>query len=103
MIDLEPSHLAIARGILAEHAPECDALVFGSRIKGTAKPYSDLDLALRCDTRLSTTQLGTLREAFEASTLPVRVDFVDLQTVSPEFRKVIEERYEILGCDEDNT
>ena len=37
-----------------------------------------------------------LREAFEESDLPFRVDIVDYNTVSEAFRAIIEEKYEIV-------
>jgi uncharacterized protein len=97
MIDLKPSYLTLVQRIVADHAPECDVLVFGSRVQGTAKAYSDLDIAVRCEGKLTPKQLGALREAFEESTLPIRVDVVDFQAISPEFRKVIEGKCEPLA------
>ena len=46
MIDLEPQHLQVVQHILSEHVPECEVRVFGSRANGTARRFSDLDLAL---------------------------------------------------------
>ena len=42
------------------------------------------------------TLLRHLKEAFEESELPFRVDVLDWQATSPQFRKVIEKQYEIL-------
>lgn len=46
MIDLSPNHLATVKAVLAEHVPECELWVFGSRATWTDKDYSDLDLAI---------------------------------------------------------
>ena len=46
MIDLAPEQLAIVRRLLATYVPECEVRAFGSRVTWTAKPHSDLDLAL---------------------------------------------------------
>ena len=43
MIDLSVNQLAIVQKILAKQLPTTKVWVFGSRIKGTTKPYSDLD------------------------------------------------------------
>ena len=46
MLDLTNSDLRIVHGILARSAPGVNVLVYGSRVKGSAKKFSDLDLAL---------------------------------------------------------
>lgn len=96
MINLEPHSLETIQAILARHVPDAEVLVFGSRVKGNAKSYSDLDLAIRGDKKLSIRQLGTLREAFEESDLPIRVDVVDWHTTSPEFQNIILDHGEVL-------
>jgi predicted nucleotidyltransferase len=77
MIDLRHDHLQIVLEILAEHVPDCQVWAFGSRVRGKAKPHSDLDLAVRGDGILDFARLGHLEEAFEESDLPMRVDVVD--------------------------
>jgi type I restriction enzyme S subunit len=94
MLDLAPGQLEIVRDILAALAPECEALAFGSRVRGDAVPASDLDVALRGASRLGVARFAALREAFEESPLPFRVDLVDWHDASPEFRAVIDERNE---------
>ena len=47
MLDLPENQLQLVRGILQEIAPDREVWAFGSRVKGTAKPYSDLDLVIR--------------------------------------------------------
>jgi predicted nucleotidyltransferase len=96
MIDINPIHLNKVMEILDEHVPECEVRAFGSRVTGTAKTYSDLDLAIVGEHRLPLDLLYCLKEVFEESDLPFRVDLLDWQTISPEFRKVIEKRYEVI-------
>jgi type I restriction enzyme S subunit len=89
MIDLAPEHLAIVRRILAARVPLAEVRAFGSRVRGEAKPWSDLDLVIIGDARMTPRELGELREAFEESTLPMRIDLVDWHATSPAFREVI--------------
>lgn len=96
MIDLAFPHLEIVRQILAQHTPQFTVWVFGSRVSGTVKPHSDLDLAVLTDHPLDLNDLGNLREAFENSDLPIRVDIVDWSTITDEFRDVIKTRYEVI-------
>lgn len=51
--------------------------MFGSRAAGRARPFSDLDLLLVEPARLSWLQRADLRDQFEASDLPFRVDVVE--------------------------
>lgn len=96
MIDLAPEHLGMVRRLVAIHAPECEVRVFGSRVSGTAKPYSDIDLALIGPERMPLTRLFAIREAFQESTLPMRVDILDWNRISESFQRVIEENFEVL-------
>jgi type I restriction enzyme S subunit len=90
-IDISPEQLAIVQGILKAHLPKGTlAWAFGSRVTWTAKPFSDLDIALEGEAPLPSDVLIDLAEAFEASDLPWKVDLIDLNAVSPEFRAIVE-------------
>lgn len=97
MLDLTPDQLAEVRQILQLQIPERTVRVFGSRVNGTAKPFSDLDLVVMGDAPLEFRQLAALKDAFAESNLPFRVDIVDWATTSAEFRAIIEERFEVIG------
>lgn len=90
-IDISPEQLAIVQGILCDHLPKGTlAWAFGSRVTWTAKPFSDLDIALEGAAPLAADVLIDLEEAFDSSDLPWKVDVIDLNTVSPEFRAIVE-------------
>ena len=82
---------ATIRAILRQHLPAgTQVMVFGSRAGGACKPWSDLDLALDAGELLPLALLAELAEAFAESPLPWKVDLLDLNAVSDEFRaKVI--------------
>ena len=96
MIDLNPKHLVTIQHILAVNIPECEVRAFGSRVKWTAEDYSDLDLAVVGSEPLPLRQLRKLKEAFEESDLPIRVDVLDWHTISDAFKDVIGEEYEVI-------
>ncbi|SEM41456.1 Nucleotidyltransferase domain-containing protein [Gemmobacter aquatilis] len=97
-LDIAPSHLAQVRAILAAHLPPGVAVqVFGSRARGGAKPYSDLDLVLSGPCALDPALLGRLADAFEDSALPWKVDLVDLHRLTPEFRAAVTPDFVPLG------
>lgn len=83
---MSAQELALVQNILAIWLPAHEVRMFGSRARGTPKPYSDLDLVIMGETPVSMATLGQLREAFADADLPWRVDLVDWATTSPEFR-----------------
>jgi len=89
-IDIQPDHWAIAQSILRKHVPHYPVWAFGSRAKWTAKPFSDLDLAIITDQPLPLSVSAALADDFLESDLPWKVDIVDWATTSESFRKIIE-------------
>ncbi len=96
MINIQPRHLEIVRKILRKHVPEYDVRAFGSRITGTIKKYSDLDLVIVGKEKLLDNILFSLKEDFQESDLPFRVEILDWNAASKEFQKIIEKKYEII-------
>lgn len=96
MIDVLPHYLEIVLKILQKHVPECEVRAFGSRITRTVKPYSDLDLAVVGKEKLANKTLYALKDDFEESDLPFRVDVLDWCSISKEFREVIEKNFLVI-------
>lgn len=96
MLDLQPEYRAMVDSLLARYFPDCEVRAYGSRVKGDAAKYSDLDISIVGSTKLDRTQLMELRNAFDESDLPIRVDVHDWHNTSPEFQKIIEERYVVI-------
>ncbi|TNJ39685.1 nucleotidyltransferase domain-containing protein [Chlorobaculum thiosulfatiphilum] len=78
------------RNILNRFVPNAEIIVFGFRIHGTAKPWSDLDLAIKADSALDWKLLAEFKETFQESELPFRVDVLDWNDITETFRKAIE-------------
>lgn len=89
-IEITPRDWNDVLRILRERVPGMEVWAFGSRARRTAKPYSDLDLALMSVEPLSLEQLAGITDAFDTSDLPIRVDVVDWASTSDAFRKIIE-------------
>jgi len=88
-IDMRPEHFAIVRDILRRYVPDREVWAFGSRARGKAKPYSDLDLAIIGEAPLSLDVSANLAEALSESDLPYKVDIVDWATIDDSFREII--------------
>ncbi|NNN20994.1 MAG: nucleotidyltransferase domain-containing protein [Acidimicrobiales bacterium] len=62
-------------------------VVFGSRIKGTARKYSDIDLGFKGSAPMPISTVAKLWNALDDSDIPYVVDIVDLSLVNIEFLK----------------
>lgn len=96
MLDLPEEQLAAIKKILREYVPEHEVRAFGSRLNAKAKSYSDLDLVVVGEKKLERSLFIRLKEAFEESNLPFRIDLLDWNRISPDFRKIIEKDSAVL-------
>jgi predicted nucleotidyltransferase len=88
-LHLSESELTIVKTILEVHLPGRKIWAFGSRATGVRlKRFSDLDLAI--DGNLSLLESARLSEAFDESSLPMKVDVVPLEGMSSEFLQRVE-------------
>lgn len=88
-IDINPTHLETIQHILDEHVPNCEVRAFGSRVKWTARDYSDLDLVIADGQPLGWRTLSRLETALKESDLPFKVDVLDWHDISDNFREII--------------
>jgi len=88
-LHLSESELAIVHSILEAHLPGRKVWAFGSRATGVRlKRFSDLNLAI--DGSLTLLEDARLSEAFDESSLPMKVDLVPLEGTSTEFLERVE-------------
>lgn len=95
-IDLDPTYAETVSGILSQVVPDCDVLAFGSRVKGTSRKYSDLDLVVKGTEPLGMSRFAKLSMAFEESNLPINVDVLDWHTIPESFRRNIDHKYVVV-------
>ena len=94
MTAVSPAEMEIILAIIKKHAPECDVLAFGSRIKGTHHEASDLDLAIVGKAKLGLSLIGRIKEDFMESDIPFKVDVLDYHSISPAFRTIVDNGHE---------
>ena len=94
-IDITAEQRKTVLALLASHLPNTTAWVYGSRVKWTSGPKSDLDMVVFAGPEQSGRVSG-LREAFEESNLPFRVDLFVWDDVPEQFRKQIEAEHVVL-------
>jgi predicted nucleotidyltransferase len=96
VLELDPRHLAEVRRILKLHAGGLEVRAFGSRVRGGAKPHSDLDLTVMTKDALPLATKVRLEHAFSESDLPFKVDVLYWDETSDTFRRLIDEAWEII-------
>lgn len=100
-IHVTPDDLEAVLKILRENIPEYEVWAFGSRLKGTAEEFSDLDLAVITDKPLDALRTATLREHFTESDLPFKVDIIDWALIDKSFKDIIQNNYTVVQQAED--
>ncbi len=84
--------------ILETCLPGVTVWAFGSRVKGTARKNSDLDLVAFAEASQSPL-VGQAREAFEESSLPFRVDLHVWSDLPESYQANIRQQYEAIQPD----
>lgn len=69
--------------------PTAKIYAFGSRIRGDAQRYSDLDIAVGGEEELDLARVAQVAEIFAQSNLPYKVDLVDFASLDEDFKKII--------------
>ena len=90
LIHLDKTQLTLVKAILRAHVSDRRVAAFGSRVQGTAREFSDLDLVILGDEPVAADVLSELRYALAESDLSISVDVVEWATLSPSFRRAIE-------------
>ena len=99
-IDVTAGERRTVLALLNRHLPNTTAWAYGSRVKWTSRPESDLDLVVFARPEQSAL-VAELREAFDESDLPFSVDLFVWDDVPESFRGKIERDHVVLadGCE----
>lgn len=80
-------HKAWLIDLIKRKFPKARILAFGSRVKGGAKPYSDLDLSIdNGGESLPAGEFFDLLEVIAESDIPYKVDLSDYSELSEDFK-----------------
>jgi type I restriction enzyme S subunit len=94
-IDLTAAQRKEITRLLKTHLPDTEVWAYGSRVKFTARPSSDLDMVAFA-TPEQKQAVYDLKEAFEESDLPFRVDLFIWDEVPEQFHRNIEAERVVL-------
>lgn len=88
MIDLDNKYIEFIKDTVSKVLPDVEIFIYGSRVQGKARKYSDVDIALKG--LVSFEELLKVKASFEDSDFPYKVDIVDLGNLKTDFLKIIE-------------
>lgn len=83
---------AVVVGAIRKYLPDVEISFFGSRVDGTAREGSDLDVLLKGAAEIDLGLISLVKEELEASDLPFRVDILDYHRCSGQMLKNIQGR-----------
>jgi type I restriction enzyme S subunit len=89
-------HLRFLLDEIERYIPHATVWVFGSRITGSQRRTSDLDLAVHCDKESAKKDLPRLNEVFIESDLPFKVQILDYNRLPENMQGNIKEKYAVL-------
>ena len=88
-ISVSPEQEKFIIQAIKRELPKAKIIAFGSRIRGDAHTYSDLDLAINDGKSISLSKLSHLEEIFAESDIPFKIDLIDFQMVDLAFQSII--------------
>ena len=87
-VDLPSEYIDLLKSEIQNLLPNSRVVVFGSRVRGNAKKYSDVDLAILDTNKISTKTLRKIKDSIDPQ-IDYLLDIVDYNSVSKDFQEVI--------------
>ncbi len=91
-LDLKDKYVKFIKDTVYTVLPDVEIFIYGSRVQGKSREYSDVDIALQTqdNSEIQFDKLLKIKSVFEDSTFPYKVDIVDLQSLNENFLHIIE-------------
>ena len=96
MINLSENEINIIKDIFKNHIYEGEVYIFGSRVRGNNKKFSDIDLAVNINRKLSLSEISAIKYDFDESDLIYTADIIDYNSISEEFKNIIDSNKKII-------
>lgn len=94
-IDEESKRKIIA--VISALFPNAHIYLFGSRARNTHSQWSDIDIALKEDQKISRYAIAEAVSMLEASNMPYKIDVVDFNSVTDDMRQSIQDEGVLLN------
>jgi uncharacterized protein len=87
-IALLQSEINLIKTTVQKYLPESKVIIFGSRVLGTAKKFSDIDIAISNETKIKLEDLLNIKQEI-SDNCEYLIDLIDTKSVSNNFLEVI--------------
>ncbi len=101
-IAISVRHLRYLLEQIELYIPKATVWAFGSRIKWSHRPESDLDLAILCDKETTRKALSRLNDALEESDMPFKMQILDFNRLPENMQENIKKNYLVLYQPQEN-
>ncbi|WP_157153211.1 nucleotidyltransferase family protein [Brachyspira murdochii] len=91
MISLTENEIQIIKDILKKHIKYGKVYLFGSRVKGTNKKFSDIDIVIDINVKLSLNDMSRIKDDFDESDLIYVADIIDYNAIEDSFKSIIDD------------
>ena len=89
-LDLGSRYVDFIKSLVRSEIKNTEIFIFGSRVQGKAKEFSDVDIALKSTEEIPLEKILLLKAKFSDSTFPYKVDIVDLSNLDKNFLNIIQ-------------
>lgn len=86
-----PEQEEIIKRLLMPYLPNYSFYYYGSRVKGTHSPVSDLDILIKGTEEMPIDILCEIKQVFDASSLPYIINFTDYNKINHSFYNLIKD------------
>lgn len=90
IVGIRGEDIKMIKGITALIRPDAKLYAFGSRVNGSAKKESDLDIILKANDKIPLTDIINIKELLKASPIIFSVDIMDWHGLGEGFRNAIQ-------------
>ena len=102
-VAVSPEQMQYLLDEIHRHIPKATVWAFGSRVNGSHRPASDLDMAVHCDKETARTDLPRLNERLIESDLSFKVQLMDFGRLPENMRATIKTKYVVLYQPQEET
>lgn len=95
MINIKETDFNILKNILKQIIPDKEIWAFASRVNGSYKEYSDLDIVIK--NNISERTINNLKLKLSESNLSITIDIIQWEKISESFRNIILSNYEVIS------
>jgi len=88
--EIDDGYKILILDVIKKHLPECRVYLYGERARAQDAASARVGLALDMGKPIDFATLHTIKKEIQHSTIPIRVDLIDMCNASDEIKREIE-------------